>query len=247
MGERLVSDATKPCRLCQEDIKATATYCIHCHNFQNWRGRLSLSSTVLSLLVALTAVVTAAVPVIQAAVTPKNSEIRFSLQTVSQEGFSAFVSNTGIRPGTVQPGSIVQIWEADGRLRGALLGTGALRQEVIQPGTSLLRSYRLPSSNYRTTTTYVEGNDPTTRTEVDDTFIRSGRERFCRVSFSVTDFVGVTNLQYVPFDCTKLPTIKIPVSEATIARLRLRRPFPGGQGASEAEAPVAQPEDAVVP
>jgi hypothetical protein len=48
---------TKRCRDCAQDIPAAALKCTHCDAWQNWRGALSFSIPVLSLLLAILSVV----------------------------------------------------------------------------------------------------------------------------------------------------------------------------------------------
>jgi hypothetical protein len=78
---------SKPCVVCQEPIKLHASKCIHCGSYQDWRSNISfsLSTSVLSLLVALITVLTAAVPVLKEALTPKNSHLTFSFQGASTD------------------------------------------------------------------------------------------------------------------------------------------------------------------
>jgi hypothetical protein len=71
--------ATAPCVTCKEQIVLGATKCIHCDSFQDWRGTLSISSTVLSLSVALVAVLGFTLPIIRETTTPKNSDISLSI------------------------------------------------------------------------------------------------------------------------------------------------------------------------
>lgn len=82
MNDAPVAPATKPCRVCGEDIKASAQKCIRCDSYQDWRGRLGLSSTVLALLVALISVITNGVPIISAAFEAKIVPLKFVFQDV---------------------------------------------------------------------------------------------------------------------------------------------------------------------
>jgi hypothetical protein len=78
-----VSDA-KPCKVCGEAIKRSARKCIHCDSYQDWHANIGMSTTVLSLLVALVAVLTPAVPVMKTTFSSKNSSLSFSLQGVDE-------------------------------------------------------------------------------------------------------------------------------------------------------------------
>lgn len=204
-----MASSTKLCKFCRKRISAKSVFCVNCQHFQNWRGGLAVSSTVLALLVALVSVLGTTIPAVKAALTPKNSDLRFSIQTVGQQGLSAFISNAGIRPGTVQPGVHLRITESNGNIRNAML-TGFVRdQEVVKPGASLLRRYELIPLHFRRIIT-----DEESYTEVDDTMIRSGKEQSCVVRFYMTDFLGTSKEVRVPFDCSqKLPGTKLPILE----------------------------------
>jgi predicted nucleic acid-binding Zn ribbon protein len=93
-------DGTRHCRVCAEPINERAGKCIHCQSEQSrWRQLLSFSTSVLALLVALIAVLTASVPVIKDALTLKVSNLSFAFQDATNETFAISVSNSGVRPG----------------------------------------------------------------------------------------------------------------------------------------------------
>src|SRR5258708_30177036 len=50
------------CVTCREKIERGAKICIRCNQFQDWRRFFGLSSTILSLLVALVSVLSIAIP-----------------------------------------------------------------------------------------------------------------------------------------------------------------------------------------
>jgi hypothetical protein len=95
--------------VCQEPIKPHVSKCVHCGSYQDWRSNLpfSLTTSVLSLLVALITVLTAAIPVLHEALTPKNSDLTFSFHGASTDPLRLIVlaTNQGVRPGTVHPAS----------------------------------------------------------------------------------------------------------------------------------------------
>lgn len=194
---------SKRCKFCRANMPADAIYCAKCENFQDWRRNLTLSSTVLALLVALASVLGTAVPAIETALTPKNADFRFSVQSVSQDGFSTFISNAGIRPGTILPGAHLRILEAGGKTRTAMLRGQVLDEEIVPPGSSMLREYHLLPMNYNAAT-------GSSVREVDDTFIKTGHEVSCEVTFLATDFLGHSKMRTIPFDCDKMPETKIP-------------------------------------
>ena len=69
----------RACFNCAETLPQAAKYCTHCSTYQDWRKYLPFSSTVLSLLVALLAVLGTTVPVIKTALESENPELRASL------------------------------------------------------------------------------------------------------------------------------------------------------------------------
>ena len=115
MTEEISGEVTPPtiavedveCRVCREKIKAGARKCIHCDSFQNWLSFVPVSSTILSLLVALVGVSSALIPQLQRAFTPQRSELAFRFQSASLKVVSRFVSNGGSRPASVASGWLV--------------------------------------------------------------------------------------------------------------------------------------------
>lgn len=71
---------TKLCKICGEEIKISVVKCIHCNGYQNWRSRIDFSSNVLSLLVALIAVATAAIPVARKELQVENSNLAYAFR-----------------------------------------------------------------------------------------------------------------------------------------------------------------------
>lgn len=90
-------EGTKHCLVCAEPINKKAWRCIHCQSeLGAWRRRLSFSSTVLALLVALVSVVGTTAPPIIEALKPKKS-ILFAIQGFDKEGIVIFASNPSLR------------------------------------------------------------------------------------------------------------------------------------------------------
>jgi predicted nucleic acid-binding Zn ribbon protein len=95
-------EGMKRCKVCAEPINHDARKCIHCQSEQGkFRSRLGFSATVLSLLVALIAVLTSAIPAIVDVFTPKNSSLTVSVHGLTFERLAILVSNKGVRPGSV--------------------------------------------------------------------------------------------------------------------------------------------------
>ena len=86
----------KLCRTCAQSIPVLAKKCAQCGDFQDWRSYLGMSTTVLSLLVALVSVSSQAIPLILKASKPESSaKIRATLQ--GSDGFllTILATNTG--------------------------------------------------------------------------------------------------------------------------------------------------------
>jgi hypothetical protein len=96
------AEETKACKVCAEPIKKAARVCTHCNNYQDWRAELNLSSTMLSLLVALFSILTVALPAIKKYMTSDNSNLSFYYQGTNTNAVSVLVANNGNRPGTVR-------------------------------------------------------------------------------------------------------------------------------------------------
>jgi hypothetical protein len=100
----------KPCTQCRAIIPSDARICNECKSFQDWRGYLSVSSTMLALLVALVSVVTTAAPVIVRELTPLRSHVVAGspvwniTENVSQ--LSVIVTNVGTLPAALSQGVI---------------------------------------------------------------------------------------------------------------------------------------------
>lgn len=70
------------CVVCKEKIKQSAIKCTHCDSYQNWRRHLGLSSSLLSIIVALFSVLTVFVTVITIAIKEDDSKIHFSVLNI---------------------------------------------------------------------------------------------------------------------------------------------------------------------
>jgi hypothetical protein len=131
---------TKPCKICGEEIKLTATLCIHCKSYQDWRSPFGFSTTVLSLCVALVSVLTVALPVIKGVVIPANSALTWTVQGATQDTVYVLVSNRGSGPGSVAHGALY----LDGTPSIILdLAQDLPTVRVIEAGKSELIEYRV--------------------------------------------------------------------------------------------------------
>ena len=102
------------CFLCRKPIPREAKICTECNSYQDWRKYFGVSSTVLSLLVALVSVLTVAVPVIRNALTPDRSDVRCSLLEWNPSGVTLVVSNRGVRPAVLKNLRLKSVTSAHG-------------------------------------------------------------------------------------------------------------------------------------
>lgn len=105
----------KTCRECSSKIPDSARKCTHCNAFQDWRRFLSVGNSSLSLVVALIAVLSIAVPVIGDSIVPKYE--RVSARVVTQmtddrlggKVLVVLVSNAGTAPAFIEPNANLSV------------------------------------------------------------------------------------------------------------------------------------------
>jgi hypothetical protein len=86
------------CKHCLQPIPRGARICTQCHQYQDWRGRLSVSGTVLALLVALLSVATTAIPIIKNALSSSSSRTSVAKPIIEGSAARIVVINRGIEP-----------------------------------------------------------------------------------------------------------------------------------------------------
>jgi hypothetical protein len=94
------------CRVCFEPLHKGAVKCIHCGSFQNWQRFLNIGSGILSLLVALIAVLTVAVPIIKSSLTTKRPDVHFTLIKYEPKTMHIICSNLGNRSGILKQATL---------------------------------------------------------------------------------------------------------------------------------------------
>ena len=67
------------CKICKEKIHKDAIICTHCNNFQNWRRHLGLSSSFLSILLALISVSTVFITVLANTTIKNDMDVNFDV------------------------------------------------------------------------------------------------------------------------------------------------------------------------
>ena len=142
---------TKLCRTCAKPMPAAGLKCTECDSYQDWRRFSTVSAPVLSLLVALIAVLTVALPIAANAFFP-NSRMDAKPAGASARHLFAFVSNGGVRPGLV---THAVIWfEREGAHTPwhlapqlTLHAVGGSHGLVVEPGKIMLVDFALVSAD----------------------------------------------------------------------------------------------------
>jgi hypothetical protein len=168
---------TKACVVCGEPINIVASRCIHCQSEQGWIRRVGVSTTVLSLAVALVSVLAVAVPALKETLTTKNSHLVFSIQGASAGTVYVLVSNQGIRPGSVA--GVAEVCTSENRCAWAKRPLNEIT--LLGPGQSALLEF------------YPDGANPH--------MTKKDKSSSCEVGGLTTDFVGRTTLWTVPIEC----------------------------------------------
>jgi hypothetical protein len=164
---------TKHCVMCAEEIPEKAKICKHCDSYQGGWFRLGISSTILSLLVALFAVLGVVVPIVKEAITEKNSNLEASFQgSASGADFGVLVTNTGARPGTVQAIARIKPASADFVYQAISLSG---QSEIVEPEKSKLIVFKING-------------------QLDPKF----RDDACEVQISTHSFVGAELKMKIP-------------------------------------------------
>jgi hypothetical protein len=169
---------TKRCDVCQEPINSAARKCVHCGSDQGWRSRLTISSTMLSLVIALLSVLTVAVPVIATLWTPQNSDLVLAFQGTTADDVFVLVSNQGIRPGSVRAGSFSV--KDGGTLVLHIAGLPKNVPKIIEPGKSELVT--LYSDSLYESTSSIDA---------------------CMLQLLGTDFLGRPTDKTIDVECTR--------------------------------------------
>jgi len=90
------------CKICRKSIEMGAIKCTECGSFQNWRRHFSISTVVLSLLIALISVTTTAIQVSKGLLAKEQSDIRFSIVRYGPDSIMIMGSNLGDRAGALR-------------------------------------------------------------------------------------------------------------------------------------------------
>ena len=190
---------TTLCKSCREPIKFGAKKCVHCEAFQDWRGSLHLSSTLLALLVALVSVISLAVPVLKETFSPNNSQLVVALQHDSPTVLTLLVSNTGTKPGGIGGNFIIDIKHTVGKAR-YWLSLISNPPPFVRPGDAVQVSLG-PGNNYNYITRLFNPNTgPISPRGIDlPEFLE---ECQCTLSFNVVNYDGSIERRELEDNCS---------------------------------------------
>src|SRR5262245_29682247 len=182
MAETSLPDGMKRCVVCGEPMPAASQKCPRCQSEQNWLRRyIGGSGPVLSALVAVVALATAAWSVASYLSTPRQSRLVAAEQTSEPEVLAVLVTNEGARPGTVGWAQISINNQAF-----ALAAEGGL-PVVVEPGKSILIRFK----NTEPVTTLPEFRN----------FIQMPESFRCRLTLGQTASTGEASGLELPTSC----------------------------------------------
>jgi hypothetical protein len=188
---------TKPCKVCGEEIKKTARKCIHCDSYQDWRGSVSLSQTVLALLIALISVTTSAIPVLRDSLFTKNAAIRVAFEGANDKVITFLVSNIGTRPGSISRTMTLLLPTEQGDLFVTLLSSEEVNSSAIlleQNKSLLLHFIYSPKDQNRAFPTAIARND----------LYKTIKNDLCNLTGEGTDFLAEVHPINLRVKCSEI-------------------------------------------
>ncbi len=140
------------CRQCRLPIPSGARLCSECNSYQDWRGYLNISGTVLALLVALLSVATTAVPIIAQAFHTRRPNLVLSEPVVAHGKVKVIVTNLGDAPAAIRGAAL------DNYEKGMFLflyqgDSEDTEINFIEPGSRTLLYHIVPADAMNTLTT----------------------------------------------------------------------------------------------
>ncbi|WP_127749604.1 hypothetical protein [Parasedimentitalea marina] len=111
----VLEEAPPLCIECKHVIPAGALKCKECNSFQDWRRFLALSSTTLSLIVALLSVSGIVVPLLIETLSEKKAVLASKVVSIGDVNITVLVANSGTLDGYVGTVSVL----ADGSEHGS--------------------------------------------------------------------------------------------------------------------------------
>lgn len=137
---------TKPCTMCRESIPLDAKKCRHCQSDQRWLGRLGDWSLILSLLIALIAVIGAVAPIVKAAITPADARFEFGDVEVQPDAVIVRAKNVGGASAQIETAVITVPQRSAGQ--PYIYALGADRPADIAPGENRLLRFTFDRKEY---------------------------------------------------------------------------------------------------
>ncbi len=138
MAVKRATEDTVPCKQCACEISTTAKLCRHCNSYQDWRGRLSVSTTMVALLVALLSVATMAIPPVMAYFHTPASALSITNPVVKGRSIYLIASNRGDATGVVLRAEIASPY-FNKDLEGAPdLELRSISDSIVPPGAKQL-------------------------------------------------------------------------------------------------------------
>lgn len=146
------TQAEPVCRVCKEPIKRGALKCRNCDSYQDWRRFFGVSSSVLSVLVALFSVLTVLVTTASHVFTKDDSDVRASVFNIRTDSLTfrgkvyptfvveIFVTNVGTRPGAIK--TVLIKLPGETKLRDMVLIPKSSANLAVSPTTAILESGR---------------------------------------------------------------------------------------------------------
>jgi hypothetical protein len=132
-------------------MRPGAAKCLACDSFQDWRRFSGVTTPVLSLLVALIAVSSAAAPGIATMFARSDSKLVFAPPTINdQGGLTQFVANDGDRPGVVKGIDVLLPYPNNRRVQLRFFANNAAGQHYIKANSSELITFELDARGKRT-------------------------------------------------------------------------------------------------
>lgn len=176
MTEGSEGASEKPCRTCAKPMPAAALKCTECDSYQDWRRLFSFTTSLLSLLVALIAVSTAAAPVIKETLQPARSKLSFQfLDSEPPSRVLAFATNGGTRSAVIRRAYLSCNATRNGMRVGFASYQPDNQHSVVEPGKSQVAILQL-SSDVQPIATQAKG--------------LSTRDYTCSLTFSGSEFDG---------------------------------------------------------
>jgi hypothetical protein len=123
--------------------------CRFCGSYQDWRGRLAISSTILALLVALISVIRSIAPVVVGLFRAKMAAFRFSPPVFSRGAVTVTASNVGSLPARLSDAAITIPQK-----RGAqpyifmLEADGTAADQTVGPGEAKILTFKFDPKRY---------------------------------------------------------------------------------------------------